>query len=358
MKIGLVIYGKLETLSGGYLYDQKLVDYLRSQGDTVEIISLPPASYGQCLSHNFSRQFYKKLRHGQFDVLLQDELNHPSLFIINKLLSRKVHYPIIGIIHHLRASESWTPVESFFYRKIEKCFLNTLDGFIFNSHTTSTTIESLVGSGKPKVIAYPGGDRLEAHVNEKHIKEKGLCKGPLRLLFVGNLIPRKGLHTLVDALANLPRQDWVMDVVGRRDADPPYTNRIKQKVAQLGITNNLTWSANLSNEQLKARYQSSHLLVVPSQYEGFGIVYLEAKGFGLPAIACDTGAAHEIINHGEDGFLIPPDDSNALTQALKTAIDNRELLLQMSLAGLKRFKGFPSWSQSAARTRTFLEALL
>ena len=79
MKIGLIIYGSLETVSGGYLYDRKLVDYLRAQGDTVEIISQLWSSYGRHLGHNFSSDMLSRLRESQFDMLLQDELNHPYL---------------------------------------------------------------------------------------------------------------------------------------------------------------------------------------------------------------------------------------------------------------------------------------
>src|SRR5215510_9458402 len=98
MKIGLVIYGSLNTLSGGYLYDRKLVEYLRAQGDAVEIISLRWRNYAAHLTDNFSFRLplsdvtpATHLRRTQvpggageqppdhqFDILIQDELNHPS----------------------------------------------------------------------------------------------------------------------------------------------------------------------------------------------------------------------------------------------------------------------------------------
>ena len=97
MKIGLVIYGSIDTLSGGYMYDRMLVEHLRAQGDTVEIISLPWRNYAAHLTDNFTFKLPPNL-----DILIQDELNHPSLIGANR---EKHPYPVISLVHHLRCSE-------------------------------------------------------------------------------------------------------------------------------------------------------------------------------------------------------------------------------------------------------------
>src|SRR5512141_1954143 len=79
MKIGLIIYGSLDTLSGGYLYDRKLVEYLRAQDDTVKIISLRWRNYFAHLTDNCTFHLPPDL-----DILIQDELNHPSLIGANQ----------------------------------------------------------------------------------------------------------------------------------------------------------------------------------------------------------------------------------------------------------------------------------
>ncbi len=97
MKIGLVIYGSLDALSGGYLYDRKLVEYLRGQGDNVEIISLPWRNYAAHLTDNFHFRLPKSM-----DIMIEDELNHPSLIAAN---AGKHFYPVVSLVHHLRCSE-------------------------------------------------------------------------------------------------------------------------------------------------------------------------------------------------------------------------------------------------------------
>ncbi len=99
MRIGLVIYGNLNTLSGGYLYDRRLVEHLRAHGDTVHIVSLPWRNYGRHLLDNFSRDLRRALATAPVDIWLEDELNHPSLAFLPR---RKNH----GGAHHLHRSPS------------------------------------------------------------------------------------------------------------------------------------------------------------------------------------------------------------------------------------------------------------
>ena len=95
-------------------------------------------------------------------------------------------------------------------------------------------------------------------------------------------------------------------------------------------------------------------MVVPSSYEGFGIVYLEGMGFGLPAIGTTLGAAGEIITHGEDGYLIEPGDLTALARHLSELAANRDLLLKLSLNAVKRHRAQPKWEETAKSIRNFL----
>src|SRR5215475_10244533 len=123
-----------------------LVEHLRRQGDEVEIISLPWRSYGRHLGDNLSLDLCRRLRRAPFDALLQDELNHPSLFWLNQRLRRYSRYPIVTIIHLLRCSEPRPVWQNRLYRWVERRYLAGLDGRVFNSHTTQAAVEQLVGS--------------------------------------------------------------------------------------------------------------------------------------------------------------------------------------------------------------------
>jgi glycosyltransferase involved in cell wall biosynthesis len=356
--VGLLIYGSLDTISGGFIYDRHLVRYLREQGDRVEVISLPWRPYGVSLLDNLNPGLCRDLSRASFDVLLQDELVHPACFWLNQRLRRRSSPPVVAIVHHLRCRERHPALMTRLYRGVEKRYLASVDGFICVSKTTRKDVEDLLGRARPLVVASPGRDGLPGAVTRQEIAARATAPGPFHLIFVGNLIPRKGLHTLLAALASLPRDDWRLAVAGSLDLDAAYVRAIRRQIEEMGLAPRVSLLGPLSARELAARCAASHLLAVPSSYEGFGIVYLEGMHFGLPAIAGTAGAASELIHHGHNGFLAPPGDAAALARSISLLMADRELLKRLSLTARRAAAAHPTWDESAARARAFLQSFL
>lgn len=365
MRIGLMIYGSLDTLSGGYLYDRKLVEYLRGRGDVVGIVSLPWRNYAAHLTDNLwfrlsSPEAGLRRTHQQapgfhkFDILIQDELNHPSLIAAN---AGKHPYPVISLVHHLRCSESRPEWQNALYRIVERKYLQSVDGFIFNSQTTKGAVHELLKRETPSIVAYPPTDRFGEAVSASRVIERATSE-TLRILFLGNVIERKGLHTLLRALTRLKRDSlplYRLDIVGSLQSEPRYAKRMQNLAAANGLSAIVTFHGPQDHERLKELLEQAHVLVVPSSYEGFGIVYLEGMGFGLPAIGTTAGAAGEIIRDGVNGFLIEPEDADLLANRLEVLKEKREVLLKMSLEARSRYLLQPGWNESASQIRDFLQ---
>lgn len=356
MRIGLIIYGPLDGRSGGYLYDQQLVAYLRAAGHQVEIISLPWRTYVAHLRDNFSTDLLDRLADAPFDLLLQDELNHPSLFLLNQRLKKRVNYPIVAIVHHLRCLESPSQFRNNLYRPIEKRYLNSVDGFVFNSQTTRRAVEGLLSRARPHVVAYPAGDRFE-EFRESIRSLRNADPKLLRVVFVGNIIPRKRLQTLIWALDHLALEPLQIDIIGDLNIDPFYTLDMMKLVEERHLSKKVEFYGRLDDDTLALHLTRSDVLVVPSQYEGFGIVYLEAMGFAMPVIGTTGGAAGELIDHGRNGFLIEPGDNQTLARHLYQLLNNRELLADMGQQALKRFEAHPTWAESGQKIERFLKNL-
>ncbi|HEY5984230.1 MAG TPA: glycosyltransferase family 4 protein [Anaerolineales bacterium] len=345
MRIALVIYGSLETVSGGYLYDRMLVSKLRHRGNTVDIISMPRRPYAASLLDNVGTPV-----EGGFDLILQDELNHPSLFLANR---RPRVSPIISIVHHLRSSERRPEWQNAIYRAVERRYLRLVDGFVFNSETTRASVELLLAVKKPHVVAVPGGDRL-GRVAAAEVRRRAHESGPLRVIFVGSLTAAKGLDLLLEAVSMVDRDQLKLDVVGPR-VDPAFAGRMERRVAELRLP--VRFRGELDDAALSERLRAGHVLVVPSFYEGFGIVYLEAMAQGLPAIGTTAGAVPELITDGVDGFLVKPGDAATLAQRIRNLGRDRELLVRMGLAALRRFEAAPTWDQTTEKIWDFVRTV-
>jgi glycosyltransferase involved in cell wall biosynthesis len=119
----------------------------------------------------------------------------------------------------------------------------------------------------------------------------------------------------------------------------------------------IAFLGQLEDEKLIELLRTSHVLVLPSSYEGFGIAYLEGMGAGLPCIATSGGAAGEIITDRQNGFLIKPGDVQGLRDCLLELFSDRQLLLGLSLAARKRYEAHPGWEQTGRSIREFLEKI-
>jgi glycosyltransferase involved in cell wall biosynthesis len=348
MKIGFVIYGSLDTLSGGYMYDRKLVEYLRAQGDGVEIIPLAWRNYAAHLTDNFSFKLPSNL-----DILIQDELNHPSLIGANR---GHRPYPVISLVHHLRCSELRPKWQNDLYRVIERKYLRSVDGFIFNSQTTKGVVDELLAGEKPSIVAYPPTDRFGTAIAENEIIERSRSE-ELRILFLGNVMGRKGLHTLLNAVKG-QKLKVTLDVIGSLTIQPHYTKHIRSLMVKNDLSSFVFLHGSMDNESLKQKLEQAHVLIVPSSYEGFGIVYLEGMCFGLPAIGTTAGAAGEIIENGKTGYLIEPNDSVSLADHISSLAQNRALLTELSLHARRRYIKQIAWSETAGQIRAFLQSMI
>jgi glycosyltransferase involved in cell wall biosynthesis len=355
MRLGLLLYDNIDIVSGGYLYDRKLVEHFRSQGDQVDIVSLPRYNYRRLLTNRWIDRI--PLDRG-WDVMLQDELCHPSLWRHNRELRRLIDCPVVAIVHHLRCCERRPAIERWLLRRLEGRYLRSVDGFIYHSQATLRAVEQLTASSLPKVQAPPGRDHLNIDIDDAGIRRRCFEPGPLRLLFAGNIIERKRLHDVIEAMSHLNAGTVELTVVGRMDIDPKYYTRLRRRVTRLGLSDMVEFTGPLEQRQLEQAYCHAHVLTVPSSYEGYGIVYLEAMGYGVVPIGAASGGAAEVFSDPEEGFLIKTGDVDRLARLLRRLGDDRDRLYRTALAGRQRFECLPTWNDSMGKIREFVRGLV
>jgi glycosyltransferase involved in cell wall biosynthesis len=358
MHIGLIIYGSLNTLTGGYIYDRMVVDYLRECGHHVEIISQPPGPYWRHMLSSISPGFYSDIVNSSYDLLLQDELNHPSLLRLNRRLRKRADFPIVAVVHQVLCRQPRNGFLNHIYELIETGYLNSVDAFIFNSNTTRRTVENLIACHRPSIVAYPAGDRLGCLASADRIKLRALTPGPLRLIFVGNVLPNKGLRPLIQRLAQLPSETWQLTVVGSLTMDRRYVHRIKKLIVTQNIERQVALLGPIDGAELASLLARSHVFSMPYSHEGFGMAHLEAMAYALPVIGSKSGALKEFVIPGRNGFLVDPDDAETLLTCLQRLNHDRQLLIDMSQAALQTFRRRPPWRHTVQAVHAFLKGLM
>ena len=167
----------------------------------------------------------------------------------------------------------------------------------------------------------------------------------VRALCVAQWIPRKGILELVRAWTLHERPGTALELVGETDPDPAHADRVRDVLAGASGTS-ITVSGPVDDATLGSAYAAADLFVLPSRYEGYGIVYAEALAWGLPVIACDAGPVPELVGDGA-ALLVPPEDVQALCGALDLLLGDTALRRRMSAAARRRAGELPRWEDTA-----------
>lgn len=162
----------------------------------------------------------------------------------------------------------------------------------------------------------------KARVREKY----GLGDGP-SLLFVGTLMPRKGVTEFVralDTVINEQGHEATVVLAGEADLDTGYVERVESLIASARLGSNIRMPGFVPAEDLPALYHEADLFVVPSLEEGFGMTAIEAMAAGTPVVGTRVGALPDIVDPGETGALASPGDADDLATAIDTGLELAE----------------------------------
>ena len=357
MRLCLIIFGSLDTLTGGFLYDKFLVEHLRQKEHTVDIISLPWHRYGWLLLDNISPGFRARLIRKSYDLILQDALIHPSLFWLNHRQQNVNSVPIVSIVHQVFSSQPRKYGINHLYKAVEKKYLAGVDAFIYNSETTRSHVQRLIACKPPSIVANPGANRLGHLQSPEKLVTRARRSGPLELVFVGNITPIKGLIPLIESLKGLPPNTWRLTVVGSLQMDRGHVRRIKRMISADHINRRVRLMGPLNGRDLIKILADSQLFVIPFSNEGFGIACLEALAYGLPVLASDCGAVKEFIRNGANGFLVPEGDTQTCADIIAKLHRNRNHLVRLSQTAHQTALSRPGWTDTLDSIYYFLTHL-
>jgi glycosyltransferase involved in cell wall biosynthesis len=158
--------------------------------------------------------------------------------------------------------------------------------------------------------------------------------GPVRAIIVARLHRIKAHDVLLDAMEILrQRQVHVeLDIVG----DGPERQSLEEQCRRLRLSDRVTFAGSLGEDHIIERMRRADLFVLPSRHEPLGVAYMEAMSMELPTIGTTSGGVQEIIDHGVDGLLVPPEDPIALADAIEGLVASPEMRSRLGVAGRRK----------------------
>ncbi|MCH2539930.1 MAG: glycosyltransferase [Anaerolineales bacterium] len=235
----------------------------------------------------------------------------------------------------------------------EAMLLKRADALVVSTESEREELERISnGDNGPITVIPPGVDLSVFHPypQAQARKELDIQVGDKLLLFVGRIEPLKGVDTLLRALQILQRSGEIpanlcLSVIGGDPTKPRETRHAElEKLMllrdELGLSDVVTFLGRRAQETLHCYYASADIVVMPSHYESFGMVALEAMACGTPVIASDVGGLAQLVRDGETGFLVPDRNPEAMAERLRCVLSDGKLRLQLGRRAADQAKDY------------------
>jgi len=327
--------GDLDTPTGGYRYDRRLIAELGKMGIEAKTLSLPPCAPEP------SRECLKTVE--QTLAGLPDQavvvLDGLAFAVLDDLAAAEAkRLKLVALCHHPLALESGLDkaqrqrlLES--ERRALACARATV---VTSEHTKGILMDQLAVPPEKIVVARPGTDPVPF----------APCDGdPVRLLTVASLTRRKAHDILIESLAALADLPWRARFVGSNEFDPAWAANLRERVADLGLSERICFAGAVEDTQ--AEYQQADVFALPSRFEGYGMVFAEALAAGLPVVAVRAGAVPDVVPE-QAGLLVPADDVPAFTEALRQLLSDATLRQHLRNGARLAAANLPRWTDTAA----------
>lgn len=341
-EVVFAIPGDINTPTGGYRYDRRVMELLPAQGWKVRHLALP-GDYPLPSTASLS-QTVMSIAAAPDTLVMIDGL---AFGAIPMEYVKQIRQPIVALVHHPLALETGIDTERAKYlnRTEREALTRAVHVLVTSPATADLLIRDFGVPGSSISVAEPGTDpapRAEGNM------------GVPTLISVGSVTARKGYDVLVAALARIKDLPWRSRIAGSIERDSSAAKSLRDAIAKHDLQDRVYLLGSLDDATLDAEYRKADLFVLPSHFEGYGMAFAEALARGLPIVGCAGGAVVNTVPP-DSGILVPPGDDKALAEALRKLLTDRSELKRRADAAWNYAKKLPSWSVTAARVAQALD---
>jgi glycosyltransferase involved in cell wall biosynthesis len=346
-QITWAIPGAIDTATGGYAYDRRIIAELEQLGWKVEILGLgegfPQASPAQKAAAE------ARLRASPTSQpIVIDGLAFGTLPEVAAELHRT--RPVVAVVHHpLSLETGLSEQQSQALLASERAALASTRSVVVTSPWTADLLVERFGVARERLaVILPGTDFF--------LEALGSLGPPLHLLSVGAIVPRKGFDVLVEALATIADVPWRLTIAGDRERDPATAARLDQLIARHHLESRIELLGKVSPERLPLVYAAADVFVLASRFEGYGMAYAEAMAHALPIVGTTGGATPQTVPTSA-GLLVKPGDAAGLANALRTVLKDEQRRNALSKGAYAAAAQLPKWPDSGAKLSELLKRL-
>lgn len=349
-RCALIVPGDPAQLTGGYLYDARMASGLSDLGWQIDICGLP-GRFPRADSAARSALDDCLATRPDGSCVIIDGL---ALGGLPDIAARHAHrLRLVALIHHPLCDETGLDdADRAWLFASEQAALALCRRVVTTSAFTAARL-AMFGLPASRIHVIPPG------VNPAPLTpadgDEDVHAG-VRLLCVASLTRRKGHDVLVRALATLQPLRWQCDLVGSPARDPAFAAEVSDLIHACGLAQRIHLHGEIAPEALSAHYLASDLFVLPSHYEGHGMVIDEAIAHGLPVVTTTGGALRHTLPH-DAGIAVAPGDVARLADALRQVITDSALRRQLRAGALAARLRQRRWSDSCARLANLLATI-
>ncbi len=333
--VAFVIPGDINSLTGGYAYDREVLRRLPGLGFAARHVALP-ANYPEPTADDLQETARILSELPPSTILLIDGLAFGAM---PESLVSQIRQPIVALVHHPLGYETGlAPERAAALIANERAALTFARRVVVTSPLTKRLLASEFGVPVSAItVAVPGTEKAPRSIAQSQ---------PLHLLSVGSVSQRKAFDVLVDALAPLRDLDWRLTIAGSLARDAAAVETLKSAIARHEFQKRISLPGELRAPRLAKLYAGAGAFVLPSLFEGYGMVLGEAMARGLPIVCTTGGAAAETVPNTAS-LKVPPGDTAALTDALGKLLRDADLRQRLSDASWKTGSRLPDWGDTA-----------